>query len=316
MAAYNVAPLANGLSFGATVSGLTMDQLEDAAVRRAINDLWIDKGVLLFRDGDDTPDMQAAVARCFGKVERHLLPEVRVEGNPDLTLVKYWRGNGNVVELDGTSLGGWLPWHSDLIYSAKISRGGVLRPVELPEHGGGMTGFIDQIVAWERLPQKLKERIEGMHGVYIMDINPEHMRFGAPGSIKVIERAATNIAIMKHEWEYPRVLHPMVYEQKETGRKVLNVSPWFCFGIYELGGEEGAELMAEIVEHCVDEANVYYHDWHEGDIVAWDNWRTLHSCTGIHPDDRRVMHRATIFGDYELGREFTYNREELERVEV
>ena len=74
--------------------------------------------------------------------------------------------------------------------------------------------------------------------------------------------------------------------------------------------------MAEVVEHCIDEANAYYHDWREGDIVAWDNWRTLHSCTGVHPDDRRQMHRATIFGDYELGREFTYNREVLERVET
>jgi len=316
MTSWTIEPLAAGLPFGAAIRGLTRTDLEDANVRKAIHDLWIKEGVLLFRDGEDSPEMQVAVSNCFGKIERHLFPEVRVEGNPDLVLVKYWRGNGNVLEIDGREVGGWLPWHSDLAYAAKISRGAVLRPIELPTMGGGETGFIDQIVAYDRLPQRLKDRIEGLHGVYIMDLNPLHMRFGAPRNAKVIERAPTNINIMRHEWEYPRVTHPMVYQQKETGRKVLNVSPWFCFGIYEIGGDEGADLMAEVIEHCTSEAIAYYHDWKYGDMIAWDNWRTLHCATGTHPDDRRQMHRATIFGDYELGREFSYNKDKLERVDV
>jgi taurine dioxygenase len=299
---YEVSPLAKGLAFGATVTGLRLAHLEDAAVRRAIFDLWIDKGVLLFRGGDDTPEMQVEISKCFGRPERHMFPEVRVEGSSDLVTVKYWRGNGSIVEIDGRQSGGWLPWHSDLAYSAKINHGGVLRPIQLPKKGGGQTGFIDQIAAYASLPQRLKDRIETFNAVYVMDLSPEHMRFGRPESVRIIEEAPSYHNIQLREFEYPRILHPMVYEQKETGRKVLNVSPWFCAGIYELGGREGENLMREVIEHCTDPAGAYYHDWLPGDMMAWDNWRTLHSATGVDPDDTRIMHRTTIFGDYELGR--------------
>ena len=42
---YEVAPLVDGLPFGATVSGLTLDMLTDESTRKALYDLWIDKGV-------------------------------------------------------------------------------------------------------------------------------------------------------------------------------------------------------------------------------------------------------------------------------
>jgi taurine dioxygenase len=83
---------------------------------------------------------------------------------------------------------------------------------------------------------------------------------------------------------------------------VLNVSPWFSLGIYELGGPEGEALLREVVGCCLDEANAYFHDWRMGDMMLWDNWRTLHCCTGVPADETRVMQRTTIAGDYALGR--------------
>jgi taurine dioxygenase len=315
MANYEVGPLAEGLAFGATVTGLTRAHLQDEANRRAIFDLWIDKGVILFRGGDDSPEMQVDVSACFGRLERHLFPEVRVEGSPDLVMIKYWRGNGSVVEVDGREIGGWLPWHSDLAYSARINHGGVIRPIQLPKRGG-QTGFIDQIAAYETLPQRLKDRIETWHAVYVMDLNPEHMRFGRPQSVRMIEEAPSFHNIQAREFTYPRILHPIVYQQKETGRKVLNISPWFCAGIYELGGREGEQLMHELVEHCLDPAHAYLHDYRMGDMVAWDNWRTLHCGAGVDPDDTRIMHRTTIFGDYELGRVLDHGQREEAKFDV
>jgi taurine dioxygenase len=315
MANYEVGPLAEGLAFGATVTGLTRAHLQDEAVRRAIFDLWIDKGVILFRGGEDSPEMQVDVSACFGRLERHLFPEVRVEGSPDLVMIKYWRGNGSVVEVDGREIGGWLPWHSDLAYSARINHGGVIRPIQLPKRGG-QTGFIDQIAAYDSLPQRLKDRIETWHAVYVMDLNPEHMRFGRPQSVRMIEEAPSFHNIQAREFTYPRILHPIVYQQKETGRKVLNISPWFCAGIYELGGREGEQLMHELVDHCLDPAHTYLHDYRIGDMVAWDNWRTLHCGAGVDPDDTRIMHRTTIFGDYELGRVLDNGQREEAKFDV
>ena len=45
--AYEVSPLDARIPFGAKVSGLRREQLEDPQVRQSLYDLWIDKGVIL-----------------------------------------------------------------------------------------------------------------------------------------------------------------------------------------------------------------------------------------------------------------------------
>lgn len=296
-----VSPLRPGLQFGAMVEGLGREHLDRPDVRRALVDLWIDRGVILFR-GDDSEDMQVALSNCFGELEPHMFPETRVADRQQLTNIKYYPGNGTLYEIDGEPRGGWLPWHSDLIYRDRINRGGILRAIQLPQKGGGQTGFIDQIAAYDRLPQHLRERIEGLHVVYGMDLNAAHFRFGVREQRKLVAFAQSALSIMRREFQYPRVLHPMVFEQQETGRKVLNVSPAFALGIYELGGPEGEDLLHEVIGYCIDPAHAHIHDWQVGDMLLWDNWRTLHSATGVAPDDTRVMHRTTIKGDYALGR--------------
>ena len=294
-------PLAGEPAFGASVHGLTRGDLDDAETGEALRALWIEKGVLHFTGLDGTEAL-VALSRIFGNLERHMFKESWVDGFPELVNIKYWRGNGSVYEVAGQERGGFLPWHSDLIYSDKINRGGILRAVDIPAHGDGRTGFIDRIPAYETLPDDLKRRIEGLHVVYAMDLNIEHMRFGKPDGARLIELAPSALRIMAREYSYPRILHPMVFEQPETGRKVLNVSPWFALGIYEMGGPEGEALLAEVIAHCTEAAPRYFHEWRAGDMVLWDNWRTLHCATGVDPDDRRVMQRTTITGDYALGR--------------
>jgi taurine dioxygenase len=102
--------------------------------------------------------------------------------------------------------------------------------------------------------------------------------------------------------QYPVVVHPMTYKQKETGRTVLNVSPWFAVGIEGMENDEGNALLKKVVDHCIDERFAYYHQYRKGDLVLWDNWRTLHRCPGVPVGEVREMERTTIDGDYALGR--------------
>ena len=165
-----------------------------------------------------------------------------------------------------------------------------------------MTGFIDQIGAWERLPAALKQQIEGLHIVYSVDMDFSRQLFAHDGNLRCIRMAKSGLAIARRMWTYPRVVHPMVFTQAETGRKVLNVSPGFAEGILELGGPDGDALLREVIAHCTDPATAWFHDWRDGDMVLWDNWRVLHCATGVPPDQTRVMQRTTIRGDYALGR--------------
>jgi taurine dioxygenase len=312
-AGYQVAPLGADVAFGAMVLGLTLEKLGDQSVRKALYDLWIDRGVLLFR-GDSSAEMHVELSKCFGTLERHPFPESWVEGRCELVKIKYYPDNGTVYEVDGELRGGWLPWHADLFYTDKINHGGILMPVQLPQNSG-KTGFIDRIAAYDRLPQDLKVKIEGLHAVYAMDINAEHMRYARPKSLRLVRGANSFRNIMLREYQYPRILHPMVYQQAETGRKVLNISPQFALGIYEIGGPEGEALMRELVDCCVNEANTYFHEWRMDDMLLWDNWRSLHCFTGVPADQTRVMHRTTISGNYALGRKLEEAPRELERVD-
>jgi taurine dioxygenase len=171
-----VSPLGADVPFGALVSGLTLEHLQDQAARKALFDLWVDRGVLVFR-GENTSEMHVALSRVFGALERHVFKETWVDGFPELVKIKYYPDDGTLYEVDGKVLGGWLPWHSDLVYTDTINHGGVLRAMQLPPTGG-LTGFIDQIAAYERLPQRLQDKIEDLHVVYVMDLNAERQRYG------------------------------------------------------------------------------------------------------------------------------------------
>ena len=299
----DIVPLGLDQTFGAMVSGLRREQLGDPEIRKALFDLWIDKGVILFR-GDTSAEMHVELSRCFGELEPHPFPETTEADNPELVKIKFYPEDGSYYDIGGELRGGWLPWHSDLIYTDRINRGGILRPVQLPQ-SLGHTGFIDQIAAWERLPQKLKERIEGLHVVYVVDMDFSRQRFAHNGEARCMRMAKSGTAIARRMWTYPRVVHPMVFTQLETGRKVLNVSPAFAEGIFEMGGPDGDMLLREVVTHCTDPATAYIHQWCDDDMVLWDNWRVLHSATGVPPDQTRVMQRTTIKGDYALGRKLT-----------
>lgn len=300
-ARYEVAPLGEGLPFGATVTGLTQDMLGDAGVRKALYDLWIDKGVIVFRDGDDSEEMQLELSGCFGTNAEHLFPSVRTEGNSALTNIKFYPDDGALYDVQGELRGGWLPWHSDLVYSAEINHGGILRPKIIPPRFG-KTGFLCQIAAYERLPQALREKIEGLHVVYEIHIDFTELRFANIEGVKFVRMAESGLAIERKRFTYPRVIHPMVYEQELTGRKVLNVSPGFACGIYEDGSHAGDALLREVCKYCMDPQLSYFHDWKMGDMVLWDNWRVLHCAEGTHPEDSRLMLRTTIAGDYARGR--------------
>jgi taurine dioxygenase len=307
----DVSPLAPGLPFGAIISRLNHAQLGDPAVQQALREVWIDRGVLLFRDGDQSREMQLDLSRLFGPLEKHLFSETHAEGEAELTKIKFYPEDGSYYDIDGDLRGSYLPWHSDLIYTHRINRGGILRPVELPQEAG-RTGFIDQIAAYECLPQSLRERIEGLHVVYHVDVDMSLQPFVNNGEIKLMRMARSGYSIQTRKFTYPRVIHPMVYTQAETGRKVLNVSPAFALGIYEMGGADGDALLHQVIALCTEPQYAYMHEWRMGDMVLWDNWRVLHCFTGVPPHVTRVMERTTISGDYALGRPLGINGPEVD----
>lgn len=296
---FSVQAIASNLSFGARVTELNPAELQEPELRKALYDLWIQEGVIVF-DGLDGPDVQLELSSIFGRCIMHPAKESNEGAQAGLINVKFDPADGWLVRVDGEPRGQWLPWHSDLIYVDKINHGGLLRPISLPSRLG-QTAFADKIAAYELLPDRLKQKIEGLHVRYHYDLDMSRQEFGRRAEVEIIRFSDQAARIIARKDEFPIVLHPMVFTQEETGRKVLNVSPWFATGIKELPGDEGSELLEEIIGYSLEPRVIYEHNWKMNQMVLWDNWRVLHSAAGAPADEIRFLQRTTIDGDYGLG---------------
>ena len=296
---YSARPIDERLSYGVIVSDLNPSQLHDEALRADLYNLWMVEGVVVF-EGLEGADTQLKLSEVFGRCIMHPAKESNIGAPRGLINVKYEPEGGWLLKVDGEPRGQWLPWHSDLVYVDQINHGGILRPIQLPSRLG-QTGFADKIAAYDLLPQRLKDRIEGLHVRYHYDLDSANQIFGRRNEVEVLRFSEIVAKIIARKHEFPIVKHPMVFTQEGTGRKALSVSPWFALGIKELPGKEGDDLLSEVIEHAVDERVVYFHQWRMGQMVLWDNWRVLHCATGTPADEVRFLQRTTIAGDYGLG---------------
>ena len=300
MVGYKVESL-QGHDFGAVVTGMTPDMIDDPDVRKALYDLWIDKGVVVFK-GLAGLDTQLRLSEIFGEPAEHpLLVGVEQKRTHHVIAdIEFDKEDGDLYVVNGELRGGYLPWHFDLAYVDQINHGGILRPHVLPKRGGE-TGFIDQIVAYAALPEDLKARIEGLNVIYAYQTDSSKAKFGDRPESCV--RLSTRILrAMSHPSVQRRTIHPLVYTQEGTGQKVLNISPWHAVGIEGMENEEGDALLREVVDYSIRPERAYFHKWEENDMVLWDNWRIMHCACGVPEGEERKMGRTTIAGDYALGR--------------
>jgi taurine dioxygenase len=293
-----VAPL-QGHGFGAIVTGFNPAEIDHPDMRRLLRKLWVDKGLVVFRDLQVDADLHVRLSQVFGALEIHPVDTSHAGRHGELIDIRYRPEDGNIYELDGLRIANWQPWHSDLAFTVGRNRGGILRALILPREGG-RTGFIDQTESYAALPEALKARIEDLHVIYQLDLDATKARF-APIRPSARLRAASAVTrAMARHW--PRVSHPLVCAHPESGCKILNFSPWHAVGIKEMPGADGDRLLMEIAGYAADERRAYDHDWLQDDLILWDNWRMLHCSRGMPEQEARYLQRTTIAGDYGLGR--------------
>lgn len=296
--------LKEGNTDGIVVKNLSEGDLNSAAVCAELQSLWVKHGLIIFK-GVLSTDYHLQLSKVFGDLERHTVKEILVDGFPDLIEVGYTPGSDAVYEVDGREVSAWIPWHTDLIYSDTLNHGGILRALTIPD-AGGFTGFMDKIKLYESLPQALKEAIDDLHVVYKMRINVTNQKFATPTPVKRVRSSKMMDSLSAREdTDFPPVVHPLVFTQPETGRKLLNLSPMFAKYILEMQNEEGDQLLREITQYIFKEEFTYIHHWKMDDLVLWDNWRLFHCATGINPAVSRKMQRTTIKGDYAMGRKLS-----------
>lgn len=298
-------PVREGSSFGSRVRGVTLDGLGDPDVRARLNDLFEEHGLLIFEGVEPTSKMQVAISTVFGPLKDHpskATPRVGGDDMLGVIEIRHDPNEGGVVQVGDQTMSQWLPWHFDHCYNDELNRAGVLRAVEIPPEGG-MTGFVDGIALYDAVSPEVRDRIEGEAVLYAMDVILDNLRYGRPDGFVEVRASGGAADVMTEYAGRPRALHPAVWTRR-TGEKVLHVSPWMAKGIDGRPDDEADALLATVCDEIVAAARdlSYFHRWEPTDMVVWDNWRVLHSVSGMPPEYGRCMHRTTIAGDYGLGR--------------
>ena len=300
MASFTVQSLEDNLGFGSRVSGITSSLLEDADVRAELNQLFQDRGVIVFDGVEPTPEMQVAISTVFGPLKDHPVASVeRADGGKLLGVIAISSGpHAGVVETGGKQLATWQPWHFDHAYNNELNRAGVLRSLSIAREGG-RTAFADGVQIWRDMDPAIRRKAEGIEVLYDLDLRYNLQRFGLPQDFRIVRFHASQL-----EADYgvsPISVHPAVWT-RPGGEKVFHMTPYGCRGIVGDRSDAAFDLLAGIWDEAMRVIQPYYHRWHETDMVLWDNWRVLHHATGCPPEEHRVVHRTTIRGDYGLGR--------------
>uniref|UniRef100_UPI003BA9E6DE TauD/TfdA dioxygenase family protein n=1 Tax=Stappia sp. TaxID=1870903 RepID=UPI003BA9E6DE len=269
-------PLAERI--GTEVRGIDVTRPIPDAVFERIYKAWLDSTILLIREQEMTPDQHVDFTRRFGEVVSYTRREFAEGGRPEILVLSNRTEEGRPV---GSPVSGRV-WHTDGHYLPAPPAGSMLHAIEVPPEGGD-TLFANMFAAWEALPARVKERIEGRE-VVISRVRSRPYNYPDRPPPTEAQRA---------EWrDQPQ---PMVLAHPETGRKALYVGgsvPWHVVGMDEA---ESAPLVTFLQEFSVLPRFTYRHRWRAGDIILWDNRSAMHRATPYDMDRyHRHMHRTTL----------------------
>ncbi len=282
MAVITVTPL-EGKTFGATVTGVDLRSLDDAAFDR-IRAAFLEYGLLVFPGQDLDEKASADFGRRFGELEFGGQALANVRKLKDGTY-------SEVLDVDTqlmrTNLGN-EGWHTDSTYKPIASKCAMLSAVIVPDEGGE-TEFADLRAAYAELDEATRDRIADLSAYHSTNFSQANDLGDFPDSN--VEGAYGTVY---HGEAY---LRPLVKVHPETGIPNLFVGR-HAFGIPGLPRAESRELVRSLVEFVVsDEHRVYRQEWQPGDTVIWDNRFVLHRACEYDYRKPRYLIGTRVAGD-------------------
>jgi alpha-ketoglutarate-dependent 2,4-dichlorophenoxyacetate dioxygenase len=271
-------------NFAARIDGADITKPVGDPTWAEIRAAFDEHSVLLFRGQPLDDDKQIAFSRRFGSLEvtRSMNPAA---GTPFARQSNLDIKTGDVIPPDDRRMVYQLAnmlWHSDSSFKEVPSLCSLLSARIVPPEGGA-TEFASTRCAYSSLPEALRRRVEAATVVHDFSWSRDQIR---PGFFTEKERA-----------EYPPVRHPLVRANPVNGRQALFLGA-HASHIVGLPLEEGRVFLKELLDHVTQPQFCYRHEWHEGDLIIWDNRCILHRATPFDTTRyKRLMQRTTVSGD-------------------
>ena len=277
-----VVPLTCALS--AEIQGVNLSEASrNPPLAAEIKALLMQHKVLFLRSQQITDAEHAAFARHFGELEDHPLAK---SADTEPGIIHIWKSPDNPPERYENS------WHNDATWREIPPMGAVLRCVECPPVGGD-TMWANMELAYERLPEHIKETIDGLRARHSMEAS-----FMAAKPIE--ERLAMKA-------RYPDPEHPVVRTHPVTGKKSLFVNAFTThFTNFHTAknvryGQDFQPGAPNLLQYLISQAFIPEYQvrwrWNANDVAIWDNRCTQHYAVMDYAPCHRKMNRATIVGD-------------------
>ena len=277
---FEIRPLSDAL--GAEIAGLDVTQPVDADTAAALRAAWREHILLLFRAPDLTQDQQLRFAQAFGEIGRR--PRPKGERPEDAATVDDAMMLISNIRVDGKPIGslpdGEMYFHHDTIYKEVPNLGTMLYAIEVPDRGGN-TKFANHYLAWDALPEPIRERVGGRTAHHVYDYVVYASREGKGARAGTVDGCT----------------HPVSIVHPATGRRALYVDRLMTMRIDGLPEDESDAILDEMFDIAEREEFVYEHVWTPGDLLLWDNLCSSHARTDFPPDQRRLLRRCQIAGD-------------------
>jgi len=265
-----------GPQIGVEVRGVDIRTLDDAGFATLYR-AWLDHNVLVVPGQELTIGEFLSYSRRFGVIHPHPSKSTRHPEHPEITLlgVNKFGADG---QLDmAIYRRGAEGWHTDGAYDEEPFKATQLYALAVPSRGGD-THFASMYAAYDALPARLKEALEGRKGAFT---------YGG-------RRKATAL-LNPEDRDWIPVYHPIIRVHPETGRKGLYFDPGKILSIDGFEPAESDALIDELTGRMITPDGQYTHRWRKGDVVIWDNRCSYHKAAGDYPpEEDRIHWRVSI----------------------
>ena len=180
-------------------------------------------------------------------------------------------------------------FHSDWSFLDVPPAGTMLYGITIPPEGGN-TRFADQVEAYKRLPDDLRDTADSLTAIHSAELG--YSPSGLYGEDD--QDSGRSMKIIPSERALEKREHPFVRTHRETGAKALYSSPAYIQGFAGFEKEESDALMMQFYHHQTADDLVYSHKWDKNMLVMWDNRSLLHAASGGYDGHDRLLHRTTI----------------------
>jgi taurine dioxygenase len=264
---------------GVEVSGIDVRTLDDAGFA-AIYQAWLAHNVLVVTGQDLTIDQFLAYSRRFGIVSPHPSKSTRHPDVPEITLlgINKFRPDGTLDE--AIYRRGAEGWHTDGAYGDIPFKATQLYALAISDRGGD-TLFASGYAAYDAIPERLKQRLDGV-----------------PGAFTYGRRRKAQALLNPEDRDRPPAFHPIIRTHAETGRKSLYFDPGKILYIQGAEPAESDALIEELTALMIQPDGQYRHKWRIGDVVIWDNRCSYHKAAGDYPPKQDRIHWRTSIKDW------------------